>query len=286
MHPKIGLVLGGGGSRGLAHIGVLGVLERENIPVDLIVGTSMGGIVGVLYALGLPPRRIAEEMEALQGTNLLSMQLFSARARQRSIADQLEPVLTGKTFADLLIPLTVMAVDMLTGQEVAISEGELLPAILATSAVPAVFPPVEYQDMLLSDGGVIDSLATHVAYEQGAERVIAVDIYPPLETDDPWAEPYSAIMGVQLPLNLNLNNIPSMTAAMWRAVRVMTWHLHEKRLETHPPDVLLRPDVGDYGSLDFKDVQGPMMAGTLEAQKHLDALRALVSSKWAGEQQG
>src|SRR5687768_10249859 len=183
MRPKIGLVLGGGGSRGLAHIGVLEVLEREGIPVDFIVGTSMGGIVGALYASGIKPNVLAEKMRDMQGTNLFSMKLFSARARQKSIYDQLAPVLEHKTFADLHIPLTLMTVDMISGEEVAISEGHLIPAILATSAVPAVFPPVHHDGKMLADGGVIDSLATHMAYTLGAERVIAVDVYPPLEFD-------------------------------------------------------------------------------------------------------
>jgi NTE family protein len=276
MRPKIGLVLGGGGSRGLAHIGVLQVLQEEEIPVDYLVGTSMGGIVGALFALGIKPDALAQHMREMQGTNLFSMKLFSARARQQSIRDQLNPVLKGITFADLKIPLTLMAVDMVHGTEVAISEGELMPAILATSAVPAVFPPVRHMGKTLADGGVIDSLATHAAYEMGAEQVIAVDVYPRLDHDEPWVEPLSAIMGFRLP-NLSLKtNIPSMSSAMWRSVRVMAWHLHASRLEAHPAHVLLRPDVHDYGSLDFKDITGPIAAGYVEAERHRDALKALV----------
>lgn len=276
MRPTIGLVLGGGGSRGLAHIGVLSVFERESIPIDYIVGTSMGGIVGALYASGIPTSIMSERMGAMQGNNLFSMSLFSARARQDTVRKQLEPAIGGKTFADLSIPLTVMTVDMVTGEEIAISEGDLMPAILATSAVPAVFPPVQLQNHMLADGGVIDSLATHMAYKIGAEKIVAVDVYPPLELEDPWIEPLSAIMGFQLPIFFNINNLPSMSAAMWRSVRVMAWHLHEERLMSHPPDVLLRPGVEGYGSLDFKDISGPLEAGIIEAERHLDKLMALL----------
>jgi NTE family protein len=275
MRPKIGLVLGGGGSRGLAHIGVLSILNKAKIPIDLIVGTSMGGIIGVLHACGIPPDTIGRYMQTMQGTNVFSMQLFSARARQASIEEQLALVIGDKTFADLDIPLTVMAVDMVRGCEVAINEGPLLPAILATSAVPAVFPPVKHLGMVLADGGVIDSLATHIAYQQGAEKIIAVDVYPPLEMDDPWVEPASAIMGFQLPINFSINKLPSMSAAMWRAVRVLAWHVHEDRLLNYPADVLLRPEVEGYGSLDFKDVEGPIMAGAYIAEQHLDAIKGL-----------
>ena len=278
--PKIGLVLGGGGSRGIAHIGVLSVLAHNNIPVDLIVGTSMGGIVGALYASGVSPDAVAQGMDNMRGTNLLNMNLFNARARQRMVEDQLS-VLTDKSFADLKIPLTVMAVDMVHGCEVAINEGPLIPALLATSAVPGVFPPIEVNGMQLADGGVIDSLATHVAFEQGADKVIAVDVYPPLETDNPWVDPLGAILGFQLPFGLLGNGSetkPGVISSIWRAVRVMTWHLHEERLAAYPPNALLRPPVETYASMDFKDVQGPLLAGADEANRHLSAIQALLES--------
>jgi len=282
VRPKIGLVLGGGGSRGIAHVGVLEVIEREKIPIDLIVGTSMGGIIGTLFALGIKPDVIAENMiRNMEGSNLLNMNLFSARRRQRAVQEQLEVAIGNKTFADTRIPVTLMAVDMLHGHEIALNEGLLMPALLATSAVPGVFPPVEMNGMQLADGGVIDSLATHIAYQQGAEKIIAVDVYPELEKDNPWIDPISAIVGIAMPFNpFGLPNdwsrIPSTMAAIWRAVRVMTWHLHQQRLAEHPPHVLLRPGVDDYGSLDFKDVHGPLQAGLATAESHLNKLKALV----------
>jgi NTE family protein len=283
--PKIGLVLGGGGSRGLAHIGVLEVLVREQIPVDLIVGTSMGGIVAVLFGLGFSPAQIAEELSPLQGASFVDrLKLISSRGRQQRAREHFADTLEGKTFADLRVPVMLMAVDMVHGQEVTLSEGPLLPAVLASSAVPGAFPPINHNGLQLADGGVIDSLATHVAYEQGAHRVIAVDVYPPLEKDKPWTDPISAIMGFQLPpglfstSGLGEEKIPTAAASMWRSVRVMTWYLHQQRLADHPPHVLLRPEVSSYGSLDFKDVAGPRQAGLVEAERCLGELRALVES--------
>jgi NTE family protein len=281
--PKIGLVLGGGGSRGLAHIGVLEVLVREGIPFDFIVGTSMGGVVGTLFALGNSPAEIAAGTVAIQGSFLINRNILSAKARQRTLRDQLASALADKTFADLNLPVTLMAVDLDHGQEVALCEGELLPAILATSAVPGAFPPVKLNGRQLSDGGVIDSLSTHMAYQQGADKIIAVDVYPPLPKDGVWSDPFSVVAGVQLPISGIFSNgngaesekDPNIFAAMWRSVRVMTWYLHQQRLEAHPPDVLLRPNVGHYASLDFKDVDGPIIAGRLEAERQLSNLKAL-----------
>ena len=280
---KTAIVLGGGGSRGIAHVGVLDVLTEANIPIDMIVGTSMGAIVGALFASGLKPHVIAREMSALQGNNIFSMNIFSARARQRDIRKQMERQLRDMTFADLQIPMCTMAVDVITGQEVAIDSGPLIPAILASAAVPAVFPPVQIDSHQLVDGGVIDSLATPQAHAMNADNIIAVDIYPPLETDDPWIDPISAIMGFQLPFNLfasgDWTKTPGMVASMWRSFRLMAWHIHQERIKNYPPDVLLTPDVSGYGSLDFTDVEGPYLAGRLETEKHLDAIKALFADQ-------
>ena len=278
MSPRIALVLGGGGSRGIAHIGVLEVLEREGIPIDLIVGTSMGAIIGGLYAVGMSPAMMAEHMQGWQSNNVFSMNLFSARARQRQIEKQLRPTVGDRLFADLRMPMKMLAVDMNTGKEVILDSGPLLPAMLASSAVPVVFPPVEINGMKLADGGVIDSLNTEVAFAHGAQKVIAVDIYPMLEQDT-WDDPLGAIMGIDLPLVGTSTDNP--VSAVWRSFRIAMWYLHAKRVSLHPPDVLLRPDVGHYGSLDFNDVKGPLAAGRAEAEKHLPAIRALIETESA-----
>jgi NTE family protein len=292
MRPKIALVLGGGGSRGVAHVGVLDVLMREGVPVDLIVGTSMGAIVGALFAAGRAPSQIAERLVDLQGLNVFGSSVFTARGRQGRFAEQLAVELAGLSFADLRIPLLVTAVDMLSGVEVVLRDGPLIPALLASSAVPAVFPPVELNGMQLSDGGVIDSVATHVAYEAGFgggdAPIIAVDVYPALNQDKPWTDPLAAIMGVELPFERPFNSLPwartpGMIASLWRAYRVMAWHVHETRLAEHPPAVLLRPALGETGSLDFKDLQAPYDAGMQEAETHLDAILNLLGDTRAAK---
>jgi len=293
--PTITLVLGGGGSRGLAHVGVLKVLEREKIPVDAIVATSMGGIIGAYYALGMEPEKIGEGMRQVMShtenpTQAWRRFVVSSLNRQIESRERLKEHLDGVNFEDLSLPVTVMAVDMLSGEEIAINSGPVIPALLASSAVPGVFPPVQIDGRQLSDGGVIDSLATHVAATQMADepdgKIIAVDIYPELTAGDPWNDPLSDIIGLQLPpswfKSVKFDGeqdvvVPNMFSAIWRSVRVMTWHLHQKRLDEHPPDVYMRPAVDHYGSLDFKDLDGPIQAGETEAAKHVEALRALIA---------
>lgn len=138
---KVALVLGGGGSRGLAHIGVLKVLQQENIPIDLVVATSMGGIVGVLYGLNYQPDEMIHNIVTIQERLTFNLKLISASTRQQVVRDQLQPWVRQQTFADLSLPVTLMTVDMEAGVEVQLNEGPLLPAMLASSAVPGAFPP-------------------------------------------------------------------------------------------------------------------------------------------------
>lgn len=292
MKQKLALVLGGGGTRGLAHIGVLKVLEREGIPIDFIVATSMGGIIGVLYSLGFCLDEVIAGMQATMVTlspqkahPIDKVKLITLRSRQKQMQKQLEPIIGDRTFADLKIPVTLMSVDMVSGEEVALQSGPLLPALLATSAVPGVFPPVHIDDQQLVDGGVIDSLSTPTAVANGATKMIAVDVYPALDSSDPWDDPFNAIMGIQLPFSwLNTNGddgkvkYPNMVSYLWRAVRVLIWNYHQERLRQAPPDVLLRPDVDHYGSLDFQDVNGPIQAGIDETEKNLAAIKAMLTA--------
>lgn len=281
MSARIGLVLGGGGSRGLAHIGVLQVLLREGIPIDLVVGTSMGGIVGALYAAGLLPDQIIEKVRALPGSQWVTLNhLFSARARQHTLEAWLQANLPAETFADLRLPLTLVAVDVVEGEEVIIDEGPLIPALLASSAVPGMFPPVRRGDQLLADGGVIDSLSTHLGYKLGADKVIAVDVYPPLERENVWVDPLRSVTGLDLSFGLlgsAHEQEPGIVASLWRSSRVMAWHLHTSRLAAHTPDVLLRPGVEGLGAFDFKDLERPIQAGIAEAERVLPALQALCA---------
>ena len=120
--------------------GVLDVLHRAGIPVDLIVGTSMGAIVGALYAAGHQPSIIAEKFMEMQSNTLFNMNIFSARARQGDIRKQLERGLRDMEFSDLKIPLLVTAVDVVHGEEITIRSGPLIPALLASSAVTCRIP--------------------------------------------------------------------------------------------------------------------------------------------------
>lgn len=278
MVVKVSLVLGGGGSRGIAHVGVLDVLKRENIPIDFVVGTSMGAIVGALYAAGYQTNDIASMLERFQKINSLGVSVLTAKGRQKRFADELETMLGGRTFENLEMPLVVTAVDIISGEEIALSSGDLVTALLASSALPAIFLPVEIGEMHLLDGGVIDSVATRIAYEHGYgtpdKPIIAVDVYPPLSSEDPWMDPMS-LLASGMPFGGNLLRSPAMLSVLWRSFRILAWQMHNTRLEQHPPQVLLRPELLN-ASLDFNDLQSPYFAGVQEAESHLDEIYSLI----------
>ncbi len=285
MRPKIALVLGGGGNRGLAHVGALEVLLREKIPVDLLVGTSMGGIVAALFAAGHTPDAITDYLMKFQGASVFS-NLFSSRGRQQRLIDVLRTGLGGIRFDQLKIPLVVTAVDMVTGREIELDSGEVVPSVVASAAVPAAFPPVEMDGMILADGGVIDSVATPSAYARGfgakdGGRIIVVDVYPKLEIEH-WGDPLSSTLGIGLPFDVpfmrsaQTGKAPGSVAALWRAYRVAMWYVHDLRLRDYPPDVYIQPALGALASLDFGDMQKPIEAGRAATEAALPAIRACL----------
>jgi len=176
--PKIGVALSGGGVRGFAHLGILRVLEELDVHVDLLAGTSMGGLVAGLYAAGVSLDHL-EEFARTAGLR----DLYSPDHERRGLIDQdrmddLLADLLGSAelaFSDLSIPTTLLAVDLERCEMVRLNQGPLIPALLATSAVPFVFSPVHHQGRWLVDGGVANNLPVDVVRRMGADRVLGVN---------------------------------------------------------------------------------------------------------------
>jgi NTE family protein len=174
---KVALVLGGGSARGMAHIGVLEVLIREKIPIDMIVGTSMGAIVAAAFAVGIPMRVMKERAEKMTVGQILdptmpSIGLLAGDKMELLIKNLLDE----RAFSDCKIPLSVMTTDIETGEEIIYHEGDLIKVIRASCSWPGIFNPVKIDGRLLVDGGIKNSVPTWVAEKLGADYVIAVDV--------------------------------------------------------------------------------------------------------------
>ncbi|MBN1119487.1 MAG: patatin-like phospholipase family protein [Anaerolineae bacterium] len=234
--PTIGLALGGGGARGLAHVGVLKALEREGIPFDFIAGTSMGGIIGAMYAAGMSVVELEEEaLYITRPRNMLRfLDLTLARTgliSAKGLRDYLVEKLGGDlSFDQMTVPLAVVAVDLISGEEVHLHEGSVVDAVRATSAFPGVIDPVKIDSYRFTDGGVLNNVPADVAREMGADIVIAVDVgldfYDIELVDSPTTPP---------PMRIVHN--------AWRAQSLSSQVIVNRRLEAARPDVILHPSI-------------------------------------------
>jgi NTE family protein len=176
---KIGLVLGGGVARGIAHIGVLKVIEKYQIPIECIVGTSSGAMVGAVYAAGLEVGLIEELSLRISWGRIFKLAFFRPGfISGEGIRELMIKYIGEKKFADLKIPLAVVATEIKSGEPVVISRGEVAKAVAASTAFPGVFAPEEYDHQTVVDGGLSLNLPVELPKQLGANYVVAVDVVP------------------------------------------------------------------------------------------------------------
>lgn len=266
---RLGLALGGGGGKGSAHVGVLQVLEELEIPLDLIVGTSSGGAVAILYAAGFSYDQICEvfrntAMRRIAVPDPTRTGILGQKRRE----ELLTRLLGERSFADLRMPCAVMATDLVSGQPVMLNEGSLVEAMLATTALPAIFPPVVRGEQLLADGGILNNLPVDAAQRLGATRVIAVqlnDALPGFALEAPAADSPMA----------RLMLAPQQFAIAGRALSLLINHATAQRLRDNPPDLLLSPYVAGISTLDMANPEKGLLAGLSAARDNSAELLAL-----------
>ena len=184
--PKIGVALGGGFARGIAHVGVLRVLETHEIPIDFVAGTSVGALVAAAYAGGTPleemERRGAETHFRDFGRWTLSRMGMASNERLDEFLHKFTPA---NTFDQLKVPLSIVATDLMAGESVYFTSGEIGPALRASCAYPGLFLPVRYKGRILVDGFLTETVPAPAARKMGAEVVIGVHLEPGLLTTGP-----------------------------------------------------------------------------------------------------
>lgn len=285
--PRIGLVLGGGGARGFAHVGVLQVLEENRIPVHAVAGTSMGAVVGSLYAQGKSPEELTEITQEIPWTTVFDDSIprerlsFRRKRDQRDVlidyrisfddrglvlpkgvlrgqdlfltlAQYLAPARSQQDFDRLAIPFRAVAGDIETGKAVVMGSGDIATAVFASMAVPGGLPPVERDGKLLVDGFIADNVPIDVARSMGADHLIVVDVGTPLQTRDRINSFVSVLSQMQLLLG---NDI------VQRQLATLT-----------PTDVLIRPEQPDISTTAFARSEDGIAAGRAAALAVLDQL--------------
>ena len=278
---EITLALGGGGAKGNSHIGVLRRLEKEGYIIRSIAGTSFGGIVAVFYAAGYSPDEIQKIFEEVDQSHLYGRDPEDGPSLLgvSGVRKLLNRAVGEKTFDDLRIPCAVTAVDVKSGSEVIISKGLLRDAILATIALPGVFPMQRLNDWELVDGGVLNPVPVSVARILSPDLpVVAVILNDPMDKSVPtYSIPMPQILPRQIADRITRMNFAQSFDIFLRAVDVSSRAVAHFRLELDKPDVLIRPEVHDINLLDKVVVADVAMLGEQATEAVLPQLKRAVS---------
>ncbi len=288
--PRIGLVLSGGGAKGFAHIGVIEELERRRIPIDVIAGTSMGAVVGSMYAIGNDAEEIKKITATIDWTNVFNDNLqrsdlsfrrkrevrdiflnarlgvsngkaalptgvFGGQKLFSTVQELLAPWRATEDFNNLPIPFRAVATNIVTGQPVAMGSGNFSTAVFASMSIPAAFPPVEREGLLLVDGGISNNLPVDVARQMGVDVVIVVDVGEPPASADKITSALSVFNQMQLLLGYD--------------------SIRSQRASIAGRDVLVEPDITDLSVTAFDKAELAIERGRAAAQKMGDRLAAL-----------
>lgn len=254
---KVALVLGGGSARGLAHIGVLKIFQKEKIKFDLIVGTSIGAFVGVFYALDEDILR-AEEMalkfkirESLDFIIPPTMGLIKGN----HIYEVIKQSVDEKKFSDLKTPMAIVTTDIETGEEVVFTKGSLADAIRASCSYPGIFAPQRIDSRLLVDGGIINTVPVSVARHMGVDIVIAVDVG----------------------FCVQVGQIKNIFGVILQAFQITGDAL--SRYQSMHADIIIRPDLGDVDQLAFASANIAIQKGELAALEKLQEIKRKLKIK-------
>ncbi len=286
---KIGLVLGGGGARGLGHIGVLKALKIHSIPIHMVAGTSIGAVIGAMYAATLDPHWIENkfkifieseaykkiglhrlvstgqpnssifQMAATYMKNQIIINLANERLgilKQERLSEIIDFMLPVKTFEELKIPFSCLAVDLNSGEDVVFNSGNLIEAIVASSAIPGYIPPIEKDGMLLTDGAVSCPVPVKTVRKMGADFRISVDVglnhFEPLEN-------------------------PNLLQVLGRAEQITSTRLGEVKSEK--ADITIRPDTMNVFWAEFDKIDQLIKLGAEETEKQFWQIKDNLKKK-------
>jgi len=278
---NITLALGGGGAKGNSHIGVIRRLEKEGFEIDAVAGTSFGGIVAAFYASGHSPDEIEEMFSALDQSQLYgySSDEGPSLLGLAGATKWLKEVLGDRTFNDLRIPCVLIAADLKSGREVILSDGPLVDAVLATIAIPGIFPARHIGDLELVDGGTLNPVPVALARSLMPKLpVVAVVL---TKTMGNPAQTWNIPLPDYIPRNL-LERLSKMryTQALdvfLRSLDMVTRAVTEYRLEADKPEIIIRPQVTDIDILERVDVHEVVRKGEEAAEAILPELKKLFA---------
>ena len=253
--PKIGLALSGGATLGAAHIGVLQVLENEGIHPDFVAGTSIGALIGGAYCAGVPLDELSQIFLSLKWPTLLkvtlkkSLSLFDTQPMEEFLIKKIGDL----DFQDLKIPFAAIGCELMTGKRIVMDHGPLAPAIRASASFPGIFSPVEIDNRLLVDGGVVDNLPVEQVRKMGAGFVIASDVSYRTEYSRQPENPFDVL--------LIMFNIMQDRGAL---------------VASEDCDCYIRPEVSQYSCWGFAETEKILIEGKIAAERALPQLSRIL----------
>lgn len=261
--PKISLVLGGGGARGFAYIGVLKAFQEERIPVNLVVGTSIGSIAGALYCAGASFENLQSDIKNFNLKNIsnfnyisfLKMILADRLISNKKLENFINTKIGDITFNQLQIPLVCIATDLITGERILLKEGSVAFAARASSTVPGIFQPVKYNQRYLIDGGLSENIPVRIA------KIFKADV----------------IITVSLSADITKNNINSIFSTLIQAIYIQGQSLDQYNLSM--ADVIICPNVGDLNATNFSGAYKTIDKGYMATKKSIKEIKIAIINK-------
>ena len=281
MAKKISLALGGGGTKGFAHIGVIRQLEKEGFEIGAIAGTSAGGIIGALYAFGISTNEIINLSSRLKFSDIFQRSNDDAPSLLGlgGLYKELEKTFGDATFKDLKIKFAAVSVDTVSGTPIIMNEGKIVNAVKATTAVPGIFPAMKFGNLNLVDGGVLDPVPVSTARWLSPDLpVVAVNLTPPLEK---WPETLRMDIPPFVPIpqfiveQLNQFRLGQAMRAFINSMEIMMNMVTELKIKVDKPDLLIRPDVFNYTMFSKVEVDAMVKIGEDAVKQQKDELNKM-----------
>jgi NTE family protein len=272
---RLGLVLSGGGARGFAHIGTLRVLERHGVEIGALAGTSMGAIIAALYAAGHRADDLHELARSVSWRDVIDLSFQAGLLKGQKLRALLADHLPAR-FDELEVPLAVTCTDIESGQEVVLTDGDLIGAVRASASLAGVFEPIQIDGRTLADGGICNNLPVDALALMRATFTIASDVTPPRHatylspSDDsrPWWE---RVVGI-----VTLERRTPMAAMTLRATDIMTRILTDAQYVHHPADLRIQHELPTFRIESFGELDAIVAEGEAVAEAALADVRDLL----------
>jgi NTE family protein len=263
---KVGVALSSGGSRGLAHIGVLEVLEKNNIPIDIIAGSSMGALIGALYAMEPNAKKIEKMVLKLRDQNFFDYTFPRyGLIKGKKVEEILKSTIGDTDFKDLKIPLYITAFDLGNSREIVFHRGSVATAVRASISIPGIFIPIVNKDRVLVDGAVADPIPTEILRKVGANIIIAVNVNY-MKNKKP------VINAIAVPKQ-SKKNIPNIYQSVMKSLHIRECEISEADLLGEKADVVINIDLEKIDGFDFSQSQKLINKGKYYARRHIKKIQ-------------